>query len=318
MVIPSVSHQLLIFSQDFEQYLRLIRDAHLEGLSILATDDEEDALRIAPQCDLLFGEPSRVSLLIDHIPGLLWVQSAWAGVEPLLSPSLPRGYILTNARNVYGPMMSEYIFGYLLAVERQIVPRWQSQQMGRWDPTTPGRLRGKLLGLLGVGSIGAHLASTASHFGMQVYGYTRRSETSIEVHRYFHGPDWVSFCRDLDYLVCTLPGTDQTRNLVNAEFLAELPPRAWLLNVGRGSTLDENALINALRSGTLAGAVLDVFREEPLPERHPLWSTPNTYITSHTAARNYLPDIAGLFVSNYKRLIAGVPLLYQVDFELGY
>jgi phosphoglycerate dehydrogenase-like enzyme len=313
-----IMHQLLILSQDFEVYKHLIEQERLPGLSILAVSEPDEAIRMGSECDLAFGEPFRVSMVLSYLPFLKWVQTTWAGIEPLLSSELRRDYILTNARNVYGMMMSEYVFGYLLMIERHILSRWQAQLTGKWDDMPNGTLKGKRLGLLGVGTIGAHLATTAKHFGMQVYGYTRESETCAEVDRYFHGAALINFAADLDYLVCTLPGTAATKCMVNAELLAALPPRAWLVNIGRGSTLDENALVAVLNTGSLAGAILDVFAEEPLPPAHALWSTPNTFNTSHTAARNYPPDIAALFIENYKLYIHGKPLLYQVNFESGY
>lgn len=312
------THCLLILSQDHEEYQRLIEQAKLPGLSILATNLESEAAGIASTCDLVFGEPSRLSNVINQLPRLCWAQATWAGVEPLLSPGMRRDYILTNARNVYGSIMSEFVFGYLLMIERGIIPRWQAQLISQWDDETPGTLRGKLLGLLGVGTIGTYLAATAKHFNMRVLGYTRQSETCPDVDVYYHGKDWRTFVADLDYLVCTLPGTSRTKNLVNASFLSALPRKTWLVNAGRGSTVDETALIEALTTGTVRGAVLDVFSEEPLPVNHPFWSTPNTYITCHTAARNYLPDIAALFVENYKLFIQGKPILYVVDFDQGY
>jgi phosphoglycerate dehydrogenase-like enzyme len=252
------------------------------------------------------------------MPRLRWIQATWAGVEPLLKPCRERGLLLTNVRGVYGPLMSEYVFGYLLAIARRILPRWQAQQNQVWDGSDPGMLRGKLLGLLGVGSIGAHLARTARHFGMHVRGYTRRSEDSPEIEQYFHGDQKLAFARGLDYLVCTLPGTAHTRDFVDAQLLHALPAYAWLVNVGRGSTIDEQALVEALSSRRLGGAVLDVFQEEPLPPSHPLWRTPNTFITSHTAARNYPPDIAALFIDNYRRYLNSQPLTGLVDYEQGY
>ena len=122
----------------------------------------------------------------------------------------------------------------------------------------------------------------------------------------------------LDYLVCSLPGTKATKGLINKEVFSALPSKTWFINVGRGNILDETILVNALNRGSLAGAVLDVFVEEPLPFDHPLWHTPNTYITSHTAAKNYLPDIASLFIENYKLFINGMPLQYLVNFEQQY
>jgi phosphoglycerate dehydrogenase-like enzyme len=229
-----------------------------------------------------------------------------------------RDYILTNIRNVYGPMMSEFVFGYLLMIERQILSRWQSQLRGEWDERPYGALNGKLFGLLGVGTIGACLAATAKHFRMHVYGYTRESETCQEVEKFFHGGSEAEFAADLDYLVCCLPGTAATNGMLDADFLGYLPKKAWLVNVGRGSVVDEPALIEALNKENITGAVLDVFQEEPLPPGHPLWSTPNTFITSHTAARNIPMDIVKIFIANYLRYIQREPLLYQVNFKQGY
>jgi len=313
-----ILHHLLILSQHFEVYKHLIEQINLPGLSILALSEPDQAIRMGEKFDMVFGEPSLVSQVLSHLPNVIWVQSSWAGVEPLLALNMRRDYILTNSRNVYGQMMCEYVFGYLLLIERRILTRWQSQLKGKWDNSTNGTLKGKLLGLLGVGTIGAKLAATAHHFGMNVYGYTRQSESCGDVDKYFHGDSWRDFATDLDYLLCTLPGTSATNGIVDIEFLAALPHRVWLINIGRGRVINENALVNSLNNGSLAGAILDVFEEEPLPPAHPFWSTPNTFITYHTAALNYPPDIASIFINNYKLFIQGEPLLYQVNFELGY
>jgi len=118
--------------------------------------------------------------------------------------------------------------------------------------------------------------------------------------------------------VTIAPNTHATRHVVDASFLAALPARAVVVNPGRGSLIDEGALVDALGSGRLAGAVLDVFESEPLPADHALWRTPNVLITSHTAALSFPKDIAPLFIENYRRLIAGQPLTYVVDFAAGY
>jgi phosphoglycerate dehydrogenase-like enzyme len=310
--------RLLILSQDAAEYKRLLTEADLPGLSIYATHDPSDTIPCGAVFDLLMGEPALISQVVACLPELRWAQCTWAGVEPLLRPGMRRDYTLTNVRHVYGPQMSEYVFGYLLLIERGMLSRWQAQQAGRWDTTLPGTLRRKTLGLLGVGSIGAHLAGTARHFGMHVRGYTRFSESCPDVGAYFHGEALSEFAAGLDYLVCVLPGTNATRHLVDASLLAALPPHAWLVNIGRGSAVDEAALVAALEAGRLGGAVMDVFQQEPLPPEHPLWRTPNTFITAHVAAKNYLPDIARLFCENYLRFLLGEPLRGQVDFELGY
>ncbi len=311
-------HKLLILSAQSDDYLQLIQAAQLPELVCLATADPHEAISLGSACELAFGEPALLSQALPHLKRIQWMQATWAGVEPLLDPALPRDYILTNARGIFGALMSEYVFGYLLAHERHILQRYASQQAQRWDETPPGSLRGKQIGLLGVGSIGAELARTAQHFGMIVRGFTRSSESCQAVDAYFHPPQKLTFAAGLDYLVCVLPQVALTKGLVDRSLLAVLPPHAVFINVGRGSAVDESALAEALQSGRIAGAVLDVFTEEPLPPSHIFWRTPNLLVTSHTAAPTLPQDIVTVFIENYRRWLQGAALLYQVDFARGY
>ena len=130
--------------------------------------------------------------------------------------------------------------------------------------------------------------------------------------------DRLAFAAGLDYLVTVIPNTPRTRRLVDAALLAALPSRAVFVNPGRGTVVDERALADALRRGSLAGAVLDVFEQEPLPSDHVFWTLPNVLITSHTAALSMPADIAPIFIDNYRRFLGGQPLRYQVDFDAGY
>jgi len=301
--------KLLILSHETDEYLKLIQQANLPNLELV----NEPA-----DCDMVLGEPRLLREKLSQIPNLKWMQSMYAGVEVLMDSALPHDYILTNARGVFGELMSEYVFGYLLAHEKKIFKRQQSQQANQWDRFESGWLRGKTIGLLGVGSIGAHLAGTAKHFGMKVWGYTRSSETSTHVDKYFHGADLLKFASGLDYLVVVLPRTEGTNQIVDADLLNALPSHAVLVNVGRGNAVDEPALIEALTQSKIAGAVLDVTAQEPLPEDNPFWRTPNLLLTFHTSAISYPEDITRLFIENYHLYIKGKPLKYQVDFERGY
>jgi phosphoglycerate dehydrogenase-like enzyme len=313
-------HSLLILSRFARDYQALIESAHLPDLGIIAASDPAHVANAA-SFDLAFGEPALLRQLMPQLTGVRWIQSTWAGVEPLLDPALRRDYVLTNARGVFGAQMSEYVFAYLLAHQRKLFEKRAAQDAGRWDPRPPARLRGKTLGLLGVGTIGAALAATAKHFGMRVKGYTRASEDSADVDEYFHGP--LADCAatlgsDLDFLVSVMPDTAATRHVVGDALLRALPPRAVFVNPGRGGVVDERALAAALQEGRLAGAVLDVFEQEPLPPGHVFWRLPNVQITAHTAALSAPADIAPLFINNYRRLGRGEALLYRVDFERGY
>ena len=310
--------KLLILSKQADQYRKLVETANLPELEIISASSASEAMSTGADCEVVFGEPFLIREVLPALKNLRWAQSTWAGVEPLLDPALRRDYTLTNARGIFGGLMSEYVFGYLLAYERRVVEHFQLQMEHRWGPKSTGTLRGKIIGLLGVGSIGAHLAGTAKHFGMTVHGYTRASEDCLDVDSYYHGADLLNFGAGLDYLVCVLPNTSETHHLVDASLLGVLPPHAIFVNIGRGSAVDEPALIEALKSQQITGAVLDVFAVEPLPQDSPLWKMPNVFITYHTSALTIPSDMTELFIENYIRYIRGESLKYRVDFELGY
>jgi phosphoglycerate dehydrogenase-like enzyme len=311
--------KVLILSRYADEHRRLVGAANLPALEKLAAaKDAAEALTLGNDFDVVFGEPALIRLVLAALPDLRWVQSIWAGVEPLLAPSLRRDYVLTNARGVFGALMSEFVFGYLLLHERRIFQRFQAQQEKRWDRTRTGSLRGKTIGLLGVGSIGAHLAQTAKHFDMTVRGYTRASESCRNVDAYYHGAALLDFATGLDYLVSVLPNTASTRRIVDAPLLDRLPAHAVFINVGRGAAVDESALISALDKNRLALAVLDVFEQEPLPSDHPFWRISNLLMTFHTSAPSFPADLSQLFIENYLRYANGQPLLHLVDFERGY
>ncbi len=305
-----MSHKLLILAQDKKKYHALIEDAQLNGLEIV---DQP-----AGDVDIVLGEPSLIKTALASLPALSWAQSIWAGIEPLVGPASRRDYILTNARGVFGELMSEYVIGYLLAHERKIFQRHAAQKNNQWEDSDTGTLRGKTIGLLGVGSIGADVALTAKFFGMNVRGYTRDSELSAHVDSYFHGDDLLKFASGLDYLVNILPNTKDTRKIINADLLHVLPAHALVINVGRGPAVDESALLDALNQNKIAGAVLDVFEQEPLPNDHPFWTATNLLMTFHTAAPSLAEDITNIFIENYELLQEGKPLKYRVDFEKGY
>ena len=309
MVIIASMPKLLILSHNTDEYIKLLGQAELPKLKIV-TDPTE--------CDIVLGEPSKIRDTLPLLSKLKWAQSIYAGVEPLVAPARRRDYVLTNARGVFGELMSEFVFGYLLFHEKKMLERIRSQQAKRWDDFDGGMLRGKTIGLLGVGSIGAHLAGTAKHFGMSVRGFTRASEDCKDVETYFHDPNILNFANGLDYLVIVLPRTQGTNQIVNRNVLNALPSHALIVNVGRGNAVDESALVEALTQNKIAGAVLDVTDQEPLPVEHPFWTTPNLLLTFHTSAISYPEDITKLFIENYRLYIEGKPLKYQVEFERGY
>ena len=299
-------HKLLILSRHARDYHRLIDAAALPDLAVTSATDPADATARAGDCNLALGEPSLLRRVLPALTSLRWAQATWAGVEPLLDPALRRDYILTNARGVFGGLMSEYLFAYLLAHEHRILEKRASQAEGRWDPTHPGTLRGKRIGLLGVGTIGAALAMTAKHFGMRVKGYTRVSEDSPDVDAYFHSPMAdvrTAFAADLDYLVSVMPATAESRHIVDAALLRELPEHAVSsTRAAAASSTSRRSRQRWPRAGS-PGRCWTCSRRSRCHATM-FWSTPNLLITAHTAALSVPEDIAPVFIENYRRLFA--------------
>jgi phosphoglycerate dehydrogenase-like enzyme len=316
----SPSNSLLVFTEQASCYLEALKHFQLPNLGLYAAEDLAEARKYCGECTIILGDPHWIRELLTEMPRLRWVQSNYVGVAPLLDPASRRDYLLTNVGALYSSAVSEYVFCYLLMHERRAWQRYKAQTQYRWDNTYVGTLRGKVIGILGVGNNGSKIAETAKQFGMRTKGLDIRNTGCLSIDRYYYPDQLLEFLQNTDYLVCILPDTPQTHHLINQPALETLPQRAVLINVGRGSVIDDQALTRMLQDGKIAGAVLDVLIDEPLPTSHPFWSTPNLILTFHTAAPGpgFNPDIVDLFVDNYQRFVNGQPLRYVVDWERGY
>ncbi len=286
-------------------------------LPITACNTVDEALSAYSDQTVLFGSPGMIVQILDRMPTIDWVQSSWAGVTPLIDAPR-RDYVLTGVKGVFGPQMAEYTLGHLLAHELRLHERLKAQREHRWLGVHSGTLTGKRLGVMGTGSIGAAIASAAAAFGMASLGFSRSGAPVDGFEKVYPAERLEAFLGDVDYLVSTLPATPDTANLLNADTLKLLPEHGYFINVGRSNVVDDDALVEALRTGALAGAALDVFDEEPVPEASALWDTPNLTMTAHVAAISHPLLIVPIFVENYRRYVAGESLQYVVDFDLGY
>ena len=266
---------------------------------------------------VVFGNPDMVAEILPDLPLVDWVQSTWAGVTPLIALDR-RDYVLTAIKGVFGPQMSEYVFGFLLAHELKVLQRMEEQREHNWFEEYSGMLHGKRIGMMGTGTIARHIAETAGCFGMTATGLSRSGKPTPGFKQVMQTGEIYNFLEEIDYLVAVLPDTADTDKLLNAVSLAKLPEHAYFINVGRGNVVDEDALIDALKNGRMAGAALDVFHEEPISQDSPLWDTPNLSITGHIAAASYPAIIVPVFVDNYRRYRNGQSLECVVDFDVGY
>ena len=311
-------NRLLILAAESAKYTQLVEQAGLPVLEISTSSDVATATSLIPGCNIVLGDPNLVSSVLASADCLGWVQSTWAGVDHLCKPELRRDYVLTNAKGMFGALIGEYVMTWVFAHERQLFRMREYQLEKRWHPKgyrPAGDIR---LGIIGLGSIGRELALTARHFGIRVTGLNRSGKACDAVEKVYTAADMAAFLDGLDYVVLTLPATSRTRHFINADTLKLMKPSAVLINVGRGNSICEPDLIEALRGGVIGGAVLDVFETEPLPQDSPLWLMPNVYITPHTSAISFPDEIVQVFVDNYHRFIRGEPLRHVVDFELGY
>src|SRR2546427_3666354 len=273
---------------------------------------------------------SRLSAsMVEHAPRLRWVHSTAAAVGILpLKEIAARGILVTNSRGIQAPAMAEFVIGGLLVLARRFHLMLAAQRERRWiqneltSDVWPWSVRGQTMTIVGLGTIGHEVARRAHAFGMRVIGIRRRTDQPKPsfVDR-IAGPDELeSALRGCDVLVIAAPFSDQTDRLMSGERLAMLNRGAIVINVARGQIIDEAALISALESGHLGGAVLDVFRHEPLDPASPLWTLPNVIISPHVSGvrPDHWDEVIDLFLENLRRFEHGDPLLNLVDVRAGY
>ncbi|MFT5839694.1 MAG: phosphoglycerate dehydrogenase-like enzyme [Flavobacteriales bacterium] len=317
MVSIKPMHNLAILSRDCVFYSTLIEAALLPHLKLILVDHKIPVSFDYSQIDVLFGDPDLTSQVVHQCTELKWLQSTWAGNTALFALD-KSDYQLCGVKGVFQQAMQEYVFAYLLYFSRNIIGFNKAQKTKKWSAPTYQLLAGKTLGIMGVGDIGQAVAKMAKQFSMKTRGYTRASSDCEFIDQYYNYNDESSFATGLDYLVCLLPQSKATTGLIGHTFLSYLPKHCVLINAGRGTTIVETALIDALKNNTLQAVVLDVFEQEPLPEVHPYWQLDKLYITQHTAAESMPEAIVPLFIDNYRRHINGQTLHNVLDFAKGY
>ena len=303
----------------------------IEGLADGPLDDVEVLLRG-------FLSAEAFDRILARAPRLAWVHSASAGVERVLTPAgRERGLVVTNARGVFSRPIAEYVLMMILAVSRRLPQLLELQRERTWQPLEGAELRDVTVGIVGLGSIGRAVGALATAFGCRVIATRRRAAADagatssgdegdelplgqLMLERVM-GPEGLpELLAESDFIVLAAPLTPETEGMIDEAALAGVKPGAWLVNVARGRLIDERALLRALREGPLGGAVLDTFREEPLPPGSPFYDMPNVIVTPHTAwsSGRVLDRSVELFCDNLRRFAAGEALVNVVDPTAGY
>lgn len=301
------------------------RFPHLEFIHATTDPQRAEGLK---HCDVAY-----TWLLKDHelasSPKLRWIHTSAVAVETLCLPELfARGVEVSNTRGVQAVPVAEHVMAVTLALAKQLPFALENQRESRWaqnefvDSRLPRLLSGRTLGLIGVGTIGAEIARRADAFGMRVIALRRRPAygTIGHVERVYGKEDLDDFLGQCHVLVICAPLTPETHSMMAARQFAQLPKGALVVNVGRAKIIDTDALIDALQSGHLGGASLDVYPQEPLPPEHPLWKAPNVVLTPHTSGfrQGHWEEVIELFGDNLDRWLRGEALKFRIEPELGY
>lgn len=292
------------------------------GMEILWGASETQIAQRVTEIEIAFsGLPES---LVDRADSLRWVQLSAAGAEHALE-TYPQTVALTTASGVHAVPITEHVLGMMLSFARGLHRAVRAQVRGVWEPQPAdriGELRDACLVVVGLGAIGAELAGRARALGMRVLGVRRRADlgTPEGVERVVSHEDLADLLPQADYVVLTIPYTRRTAGMFGAAELGRMKPTACLINIGRGRTVREADLVQALREGRLGGAGLDVFEEEPLPPESPLWSLENVILTAHYSGvtPRYGERLWAIFLDNLDRYLGGRPLTNHVDRAEGY
>lgn len=297
-------------------------------LTFVHATDDETRLRALEEADVAFTWILNAAELA-RARKLRWVHSSAVAVETFCLPEMfERGIIVSNSRGIQAAPIAEHVMAVLLALSKQLPYVIDRQRERRWTQNDfvgdrlPWLLKGKTLGLIGVGTIGSEIAQRAGAFRMTVIAVRRRADRGsvLGVDRMLPASELATLLEESDALVIAAPLTAETHNLIGAAELARMKKGAVLINVGRAKIIDHAALVDAVRSGHLGGASLDVFLKEPLSADDPLWTLPNVILTPHTSGfrQGHWDDVIDLFSENLRRFQSGEPVRFRVQPDLGY
>ncbi|OIQ24540.1 D-2-hydroxyacid dehydrogenase [uncultured Vibrio sp.] len=304
------SHKLYILTEQDETYLSELKKHSLPDLEV--TTNRSDAT-------IVLASPPIIAKQLQDFPRIEWIQSAYAGIDALIIPTLRQDYLLTNVKGIFGQQISEYVLGYTISHFRHFDTYKQQQKNRAWTPHSYTSLQGKIMVVLGTGSIGSYLARTAQALGIKVYGINRTGIPSKDspFTDVYHTQELSTAFKSADIVVNTLPATSETDQIINKESLNDCN-NVLLFNVGRGNAVNEDDLLNALANGNVTHAFLDVFIDEPLRPAHPFWLNEKITITPHIAASSFPYQVVEQFKDNYLRWRDGFELHNLVDFNRGY
>jgi phosphoglycerate dehydrogenase-like enzyme len=311
----------ILCTRDLDEPLReQVLQAGGPSVELFSSRDASEQIAAAGGAEVIYGWVT--PQLLAAAARLQWVHVTSAGVERALFPEMVRHpAVMTNARGVAAVSIAEHAFALILAFTRGLPLAFRNQQERRWAHTSLIEICGQTLGIVGLGRVGREVARRAAGFGLRVLAVDVNPVDPPESVTALWPPARLSdLCVEADILVNCSPLTQQTERMIGREQFARMKPSALFVNVSRGRVVDQDALVEALRDGRIAGAALDVVDPEPLPPDSPLWEMPNVILTAHSAttSQHFWQRMHELFCENLRRYVAGEPLLNVVDKTAGF
>ena len=299
----------------YEKFLRESR----KDLQLFVCRSIKEVEGVIDQADILFTGHMFPVELLSKAKNLKWMHSMAAGVERYArNKQFPPNLLLTKSKGTYGPIMAEYVVGYLLAITQNMGKIFKDKEKKRWEPFLVDSIRTKVVGIMGLGSVGATIAHRVHLMGVEVIGLEEEEKSLPYVTREYSVEEMEEFLNRSDFVVVAIPLTDYTEGILGEKEFAMMKKGAYLVNVSRGPLVQEKALLKALKEGPIAGAILDVFQEEPLPENHPLWNMDNVILTPHISGPAITDAIAKVFLRNLQKFEEGKKLEGVVDRQKQY
>jgi D-2-hydroxyacid dehydrogenase (NADP+) len=297
---------LLVLNSLAEDYKKALGQK-FPRVFVHAAKNEEEIGDFIEKMDILL--TVRISdELVKKAKNLKWIQTITTGVDYMINlPSLREEVLITSSRGIHVPQMSELALLFMLALNRNLPQFTRNQDKRIWERWPTKLLYQKKVGILGIGAIGEEIARKCKAFGMTVFGIDVVKRKVDEVD-YFYGPeDLLRVVQEVDYFIIVVPNLPTTKKMVGAEILSSMKPTAFLINIGRGEVIDEETLIRLLKMGKIAGAALDAFWKEPLPEDHPLWGMKNVILTPHVGGMSEIcvNQVLSIFEENLHRFLNG-------------
>jgi glyoxylate/hydroxypyruvate reductase A len=314
-----IKKKVLVYYPRYLDIYKKLLEKHVPEAEFFICHNREEMEKYAPEAEIAFVGTTFPQDLFKRMPKLEWVQVMAAGVESFFKNAEQfKNTLVCRVLGIYGKYMAEYVLAYILYLSQNIGRVLKAQSEKNWDPFLMEFIHKKTFGIMGLGAIGTVVAKKAKDMGMRVISWDMIKKDVPFVDRQYGVDEMKDFLKEADYVVLSLPVTPATVNLINRDVFKAMKKTSYLINICRGAVIDEKALVEALKENEIAGAVIDVMKQEPLPPESELWDCPNLILSPHISGPGLPEDMVEVFKENFKRYLGGKPLLGLIDFERGF